>query len=105
MSKNNKSISPLFIFLIGFAILGGVFFIFPINLFDGIIVLENGLQTIEKEVPLSLSYFVGMGLNEGDLDGIKDFYLLPKGIAMVGVIWLGIPALLAYRFYLKAKGK
>lgn len=102
-NKKKNPISPLFIFLIGFLVLGGVFFVFPINLFDGMIILENGLQTIEKEVPLSLSYFVGMGLNEGDLLGVKDFYLLPKGIAMVGVIWIGIPALLAYRFYLKSK--
>jgi len=83
-------------------LLAAIFFLFPINLFDGVIVLENGIQTIEKEVPLSLSYFIGMGYEPEDMVGIKEFYLTWKGIFMAFIFIFGFPALLAYRFYLKA---
>lgn len=77
--------------------------LFPINLFSGEIVLQNGITELKEQAPLSLSYFIGMGLNEGDLDQVKDFYLLPKGWITALLFIVCIPALIAYRYYLKAK--
>lgn len=77
--------------------------LFPINLFSGEIILQNGLVEVTEQAPLSLSYFIGMGLNEGDLDNVKDFYLLTKGWITAFIFVICIPALIAYRFYLKAK--
>jgi hypothetical protein len=61
------------------------------------------MKTVEvkEKVPLSLSYFIGLGYNEGDLDGIKDFYLLPEGWMLAIIFIVGIPALVAFRVYLK----
>lgn len=95
--------NPITLFIALFIVLGILFFTLPINLFDGVIEYQRGLQEMKLERPLSLSYFVGMGMNEGDLDYVKDFYLVPKGWAMVVIFWVGIPALLAYRVHLKNK--
>lgn len=80
--------------------MAAIFFLFPINFFDGAIVLENGIQTMTVERPLSLSYFIGLGYDEQDMDIVRDFYLKPKGWFMAFVFIVGIPALVAYRFYL-----
>lgn len=94
---------PINTFLILFVALILLFFLFPINLFDGEIVVKNGLQTIKQQRPLSLSYFIGLGYDESDMDIIKDFYLLPKGYMMAFLFILGIPSLVAYRVSLGKK--
>jgi hypothetical protein len=85
-------------------ILALLFFTLPINLFDGIIVQQNGLQELEVEAPLSLSYFIGLGYEEGELvdRGIVDFYLTTRGYIVAGILMFGIPGLFAYRMHLKA---
>ena len=82
-----------------------IFFLFPINLFDGEIVYQKGLVTITEKRPISLSYFIGMGYDKEDMVGIKDFYLLPVGYLMALVFTVGIPALIAYRVHLGKKSK
>lgn len=82
-----------------------IFFLFPINLFDGEIVYQRGLVTITEKRPISLSYFIGMGYDKEDMVGIKDFYLLPVGYLMALVFTVGIPALIAYRVHLGKKSK
>lgn len=77
-----------------------IFFLFPINLFDGEIVLQQGIQNVTLPRPLSLSYFIGIGYDPKDMDIVKDFYLVPKGYAMAAIFILGIPALAAYRLHL-----
>lgn len=91
----------LIIFAIGSILLAAVFFFFPINLFDGVIIEQRGIQTIKHERPLSLSYFIGLGYDEADLIGIKDFYLKPKGVIMAVLFIFGFPGIVAYRSYLK----
>lgn len=98
-----KLSKPVVVFLVGLACSLLLFFLFPINLFDGIYVIENGRVDIHREVKTSLSYFIGMGYNEGDLQGIKSFYLLPIGYLEAVLFIVGIPALISYRFYLKNK--
>ena len=100
MKKLSK---PMVVFLIGLIGTLLLFFLFPINLFDGIYVIENGKVDIHREVKTSLSYFIGMGYNEGDLNGIKSFYLKPVGYIEAMLFIVGIPALIGYRFYLKNK--
>jgi hypothetical protein len=52
-------LSPLQIFLLTFACTAIPLFLFPINLFPGIIEINQGKNALEA--PLSLSYFIGMG--------------------------------------------
>ena len=94
-------ITPLALFIGTALILSILFLTLPINLFDGEYTYKVGLQEFTTEAPLSLSYFVGMGLNEGDLDNVLDFHLLPKGWMMVFIFIFGIPGILSYRWHMK----
>lgn len=95
--------NPLILFLIGVVVLAAIFFTLPINLFDGVIVIEEPYRSFQLERPLSLSYFIGLGYEETDMEYVKDFYLTSKGIAIAVIIIIGFPALFAYRIYLKQK--
>jgi hypothetical protein len=92
---------PIYIFLFAMICIALPLCLFPINLFQGEIVYMNGLVEVVEPAPLSLSYFLGLGYNEGELDFIKDFYLIPSGILTAVIFIFGIPALIAYRIYLK----
>lgn len=92
---------PWKIFLLSTVVLATILFVFPINLFQGVIVYKDQLREMVVEAPLSLSYFIGMGLNDGDLLGVQDFYLKPSGIFLAIAVTIGIPFLVAYRVYLK----
>ncbi|MFA7272549.1 MAG: hypothetical protein WC044_01700 [Crocinitomicaceae bacterium] len=92
--------------LIAFVAIALPLFIFPINLFEGEIVYQIGIQHSVIKAPLSLSYFIGLGYDPADMVNIKSFYLLPFGYAMVAVFLIGIPVLIAYRVHLgKLKNK
>jgi hypothetical protein len=98
--------SPWFIFIGLSLIISIILFSLPINLFPGEIVMERGLSTITvKDHNLSLSYFVGMGLNPGDLEGIKSFKLTPWGWALAFCYIFLLPGLIAYRIHMKQKAK
>lgn len=103
MKNNNKK--PFVIFGVTSLLLAIVFFVFPINLFDGEIVIKNGLQEITESRQLSLSYFIGIGYEKADMDIIKDFYLTPKGWIMAFIFIFGFPALFAYRLNARNKDK
>lgn len=92
---------PIYIFLFAMLCIAIPLCIFPINLFQGEIVYLNGLVEVTEQAPLSLSYFLGLGYNEVDMLDIKEFYLLPSGILTAVIFIFGIPALIAYRIYLK----
>ncbi|MGB0914672.1 MAG: hypothetical protein ACPGVI_01315 [Crocinitomicaceae bacterium] len=94
-------ITPIAIFIVTVVILGLVFFLFPINLFDGKIVYQEGLKDYTLDAPLSLSYFIGLGYDEADMVNVKSFYLTTKGIVMACIFLLGFPALLAFRVHLR----
>lgn len=100
MKKEYKK--PLAYFLAISLLLALVFFLFPINLFDGQIIVQRGLQEVTIDRPLSLSYFIGMGYDQADMDGVVDFYLTTKGKIMAFIFVLGFPALFAYRIYLRS---
>jgi hypothetical protein len=94
---------PWKIFFIAFFAMIFLLFCFPINLFNGEIVLNSGLQEEIVEVPLSLSYFIGIGYNKTELEGVTDFYLLPSGYMLAVIFLVGIPTLIAYRLKLGKK--
>lgn len=92
---------PLVYFAVLSLLLAALFFLFPINLFDGVVIEKTGLREIVHERPISLSYFIGMGYDEADMEVIADFYLTGKGILMAVLFIFGFPALFAYRLYLR----
>jgi hypothetical protein len=92
---------PIYIFFFAMICIALPLCLFPINLFQGEIVYMNGLVEVVEPAPLSLSYFLGLGYNEEDMVGIMDFHLLPSGILTAVIFIFGIPALIAYRIYLK----
>ena len=94
---------PIVLFLTLSFVLALIFFLFPINIFDGVIVYNDASSNFILETPLSLSYFIGLGYDDTDMLGVKDFYLTTKGIVMAFVFILGFPGLLAYRMHLKSK--
>lgn len=98
---NPKARKSIIIFIATSVVLAAIFFLFPINLFDGVIVEKIGETTYEHERPLSLSYFIGMGYDEADMINILDYYLKPKGIIMAVIFIFGLPGLLAYRIFLR----
>ena len=63
---------PLLIFIVFSSVLAFLFFFFPINLFDGKIVVENGLQSYTADDNLSLSNFIGIGIEGMNEQGIVD---------------------------------
>lgn len=97
--------NPIFIFFLSGFLISIPLFSFPINLFDGEIIIQNGLSESKIKAPLSLSYFIGFGYNSQDMEGIKDFYLLPKGYLLAFCLIFGFPAILSYRIYLAQKKK
>jgi len=102
---NQLKKKPFLFFAVLFLLITALLTFIPVNIFPGMIVYEQGLQLIEVEAPLTLGNFIGLGINEGDLDGVKTFYLTSKGMAMAFIVCIGIPALIAYRFYVKSQLK
>lgn len=97
--------NPAAIFIGTFLIIALPLFLFPINLFPGEVVQTIGSAEKAIPIPLSLSYFVGLGYDPGDLEGIKDFYLLPRGYALAFCLLIGFPAVLAFRVYIAKKNR
>ncbi len=95
----------ILIFLVSFLLICIPLSLFPINFFPGVIVTNVGGTSMQIEAPLSLSYFFGMGLNEGDLDNVSAFYFTKTGWALAICILIGIPSIITYRLYLQALKK
>lgn len=94
---------PISIFVVGVLLIAAPLLLFPINLFQGEIVYQEGLVETVVDAPLSLSYFVGMGYSPEDLIGIKSFHLKPGGYLLAVLLIVGIPGLIAYRVGLRKK--
>ncbi|MDB3905121.1 hypothetical protein N9335_01440 [Crocinitomicaceae bacterium] len=92
-------------FFVSFVVIGGVLFFFPINLFSGEIVENSSGISKTISAPLSLSYFIGVGFQESEMDDVEDFYLTGEGYAMVFCFLFGLPFLIAFRIYLHSKNK
>lgn len=96
---------PILLFVSTSLLLLLIFLLFPINLFDGVIEYEESLRSYSVEAPLSLSYFVGIGYDEADMEYVRDFYLTAKGWMLAGIVIVGLPGLLAFRLSLARNKK
>lgn len=94
---------PIVVFILGVVLMATFFFVVPINLFDGEVHFDTGLQQMTEPTKLALSYFIGIGISEGDLVDVVSFNLRPAGYAVAAIFILGIPGLFAYRTHLKNK--
>jgi hypothetical protein len=92
---------PLVIFFLSFVLIALPLFLLPLNLFKGEIVYKQALVEQKVAAPLSLSYFIGIGYDQKDMVGVKEFYLVKDGIILAVLFLIGIPAIIAYRFHLK----
>jgi hypothetical protein len=52
-----------------------------------------------------LAYFLGLGYQEAEMQGVVDFYLTRRGYMLAASLLLGFPTLLAYRSFLAKKNK
>jgi hypothetical protein len=96
-------LNPVQIFLLTFTSLAIPLFLFPINLFPGIIEINQGKMVLEA--PLSLSYFMGLGYDSNDIETLQvsNFYLTKKGYILAFIILLGLPGILSYASFVYRK--
>ena len=73
------------------------------NLFDGQIHYVEPQREYTVDTPMSLSYFIGLGYEEADMQYVESFHLTAKGWIMAVLFIFGFPALFAYRMYMRAK--
>jgi heme/copper-type cytochrome/quinol oxidase subunit 4 len=92
---------PLVIFILSIVLIALPLFLLPLNLFNGEIVYQHALVEQKVAAPLSLSYFIGIGYDQKDMVGVKEFYLVKDGIILAIIVLFGIPGIIAYRFHLK----
>ena len=98
-------LKPWFVFIFTFVLIGGTLILVSPNLFEGEIVYEQNGKKYILEAPLSLAYFVGLGYQESEMEGVVDFYLTKRGYMLAFSLVLGFPILLAYRSFLAKKNK
>lgn len=94
---------PLIVFFATSLVLAIILCGFPINLFDGETIYQQGNGTVTVPMKMSLSYFFPWGIDESDMQGVIEFYLIGKGYATLFVVLIGLPGLVAYRIFLKQK--
>jgi len=92
-------LQPLLVFFATMFLIALPLFLLPINLFNGKVEIEVNSKTVVEEAPLSLSYFIGLGYEPIDMMGVKNYYLTTEGYLLVVIFLIGIPALVALRFF------
>lgn len=97
--------NPIVVFFLAFLAIALPLFLFPINLFPGEAIQQIGDIEYPEKFPMSLSYLIGIGYDPKELEGIKDFYLLPQGYALAFCFLIGFPAILAFRVHIARKNK
>ena len=98
-------LKPWFVFLFSFILITGLLILVSPNLFEGEIVYAHKGKKYVLEAPLSLAYFLGLGFQEAEMEGVLDFYLTRRGYMLAASLLLGFPTLLAYRSFLAKKNK
>lgn len=95
--------SPFVVFILTFLAIALPLFLFPINLFPGEAIQQIGELEYPEKFPMSLSYLIGIGYDPKELEGIKEFYLLPQGYALAFCLLIGFPAVMAFRVHIAKK--
>lgn len=92
--------NPIFVAVLLMLFMAAIFFLIPINIFDGEVTYDNGKMVFTRKQPLSLSYFIGI-VSEGDsLASVKEMHLIGKGYFMAVLLIVGFPSLIGYRVWL-----
>jgi hypothetical protein len=98
---------PIVVYFLATIILSAIFFLIPINIFDGIYTYKVNGITFAAEAKMSLSYFIGIGANPDEIKDVVSFELKPMGYLLVFLFLVALPILIAYRVHianiLKAK--
>jgi hypothetical protein len=92
--------NPWAVFALTFLVFAVPLFFFNISIFDGEIIVMQGPEEIALPIKLSLSYFIGVGINPEDLKDIQGFHLVSKGYFLAACLLIGFPSLMAYRSYI-----
>jgi hypothetical protein len=92
--------NPLAVFVLTFVLFAVTLFFFNISIFDGEILVMQGTREMALPIKLSLSYFIGVGINPEDLKDIEGFHLVSKGYFLAACLLIGFPSLMAYRSYI-----
>lgn len=88
---------PIVVYFLATIILSAIFFLIPINIFDGVYTYKVNGITFAAEAKMSLSYFIGIGLSPEDLKDVVSFKLVPMGYLLVFLFLVALPILIAYR--------
>jgi hypothetical protein len=92
--------NPPAVFALTFVVFALPLFFLNISIFDGEIIVMQGTKEIALPIKLSLSYFIGVGINPEDLKDIQGFHLVTKGYFLAACLLIGFPSLMAYRSYI-----
>lgn len=92
---------PLFVFILLSVAIAAPLLLLPINVFQGEIVYHSGISTLVEPRPLSLYFVSGLEYYGEELKGVHNYYLTAQGWMLAFIFIIGIPALVAYRVYLK----
>jgi hypothetical protein len=90
---------PVVVFFLTMIGLSAVFFLIPINIFDGEYTFKVNGIVFSEEAKMSLSYFIGIGTSPEDLKDVVGFRLLPMGYFLVFLMLVAFPILIAYRVH------
>ena len=91
---------PIVVYFIATIILSAIFFLIPINIFDGVYTFKVNGITFAAEAKMSLSYFIGIGSAASDLQDVVSFKLVPMGYLLVFLFLVALPILIAYRVHI-----
>lgn len=91
---------PVVVFFLAAFVLSAIFFLIPINVFDGEYTFNVNGVTFTHKAKMSLSYFVGIGASAEETKDVVSFKLVPMGYFMVFLFLGALPGLIAYRVHI-----
>ncbi|MEY4289271.1 MAG: hypothetical protein RLZZ30_1359 [Bacteroidota bacterium] len=95
---------PFLVFGLTFLLIAIPLFFFNVSIFDGELIVQEGGKELALPIKLSLSYFIGIGIDPADMQDIEGFRLVKSGYFLASCLLIGFPSLMAYRSYLAKKG-
>ena len=94
---------PYFVFGACLLVLLVVFLLVPLALFDGEVIFNNGISEWKVQTKMTLSQVLRIGVGENELQDVKAYYPILQGYVLLVLMFIGFPALLAYRFHILNK--
>ena len=94
--------NPKIVFLTLFLFINAALWLYPMAMFDGGFVMNDKFETTYP-AKMSLSYFIGIGIEPADMVDVKRIFLNGQSIALAICICLMIPFLIAWRVLMANK--